>query len=139
MTDDPTPIISSGFSISGTNLVPDECTKEMDLQPTSVGLAGTKRRPDALTTLRTSYWSISFSKEASYDLDEGLAKVLEIMWPKRRKVLGYLRAGSYDEVGFFSTVNIYVDRPLYRIRPDVLRHMAFFGVKYTFDVHDYSD
>jgi len=133
------PLISSAFSIEGKDFDPDECTKAIGIQPNEIGRIGEKLRPDSLGTLKISFWSISFIKEATYDLDEGLVKVLETMWPKREKILEYLRVGSFDNAAFSSTVNIYVDRPLYRIRPEVLRRFAFFGVEYIFDVHDYSE
>ena len=131
-------LISSSFSISSPSMDPEECTDFLEIQPSSTGKKGHKRTPQSYGQLITSFWSIGPHKEPGDDIDEGMQKVLQIVWPAKERIGEYLKTRSYH-ASFGTTVNIYESRPLYRLRPETLQKMAFFGVEYIFDIHDYSD
>ena len=136
---DPRPLITSGFSIAGKDLDPDRCSLLIGMEATEVGHIGEKRRPESLVALRTSFWEISVPKMASDEIDACLKKVIDILWPKRERVMEFLEKEQFDEAGFFTIVSIHADRPLYEISADTLRRLSYFQTSYTIDINDYSD
>lgn len=131
-------LVSSWFSISGEDLLPDRCTEAIGLEPTEIGIKGKKRRPESLGQLRTSFWAIGFERERSDNIEEGLSRLLDLLLPKQREISEFLREGR-QSAGFKTSVTIHEHRPLYCLGPDTLTRLASFGLEYCLDIYDYSD
>lgn len=132
------PLISSHFSIHGETFDPQDCTRAIGIEPTYARRKGMKRRPGSLVALRTSVWTVSFSKVPSDSIDEEIARVIDILWPHQSKVLQFLSSTGL-EAGFGNSVTIYEERPLYCLSASTIQRIAAFGVDYGLDIFDYSD
>ena len=134
---DPRPLITSTFAIEGDTLDPEEVTRLIGVEPTETGLIGMKRsagRPDA----PTSYWWLKIRKQPDYDIEPGIARILDILWPQREKVVRFLRGSDFAAI-FTTGVSIYQDRPIYSLGPDTLRRLSYFDVRYCIDIFDYTE
>lgn len=132
------PFVTSSFSVSGDRLQPDAVTKAIGIEPTETGLKGTKRRPESPVLLQRSFWAVELEKERIDDIDSGLSRLLDIVWPQRKHVKEFLRLTGF-EAGFSTTVTIRACRPLYCLRGPTLRRIAYFDIPFVIDIFDYSE
>lgn len=135
------PLITSRFVLAGLGLDPNICTSRISIIPTDYSSEEKVTGRNILTGepyIKKPFWSLEFEKEPSDSIEDGLCKLLEILWPKRDNVTSLIN--SLDcYAGFTSSVTIYKDRPLYCIGPGVLSQMAYFNAEYCLDIYDYSD
>lgn len=137
MIPDPRPLITTSFTIDGVDLDPQECTREIGLEPTRAARRGERRRPESRINLVTSVWCIAIDKQPSLDTNEGLSQLLDVIWPRRVELRDYLKATKWN-AGFTTSLTIHDERPLYLLSHDSLCRMSFFGLEYSMDIHDYS-
>lgn len=130
------PLITTTFVITGANLDPADCTRSIGLEPTDVcaepKVTG-RLVPSGEPYVRKPYWSIELKKQQSYSTDEELKRLLDLLWPKRAEIVGYLEATGY-EATFTSSVTIHEDRPLYELSAETLKRLAYFDVEWVLDV-----
>lgn len=131
--------VTSGFCISGKDLDPADCTEKIGIEPTETGLVGNKRRPESLGKLVTSFWTFKNEEVEADNIDEGLNKILDILWPVRFAVRGYVTGKSHWDCGFFSTVTVYDLEPEYSLESTTMTKMSFFGLSYGLEIYDYSN
>ena len=133
------PLITNYFSITDFSLDPEECTRFLEIEPTETSKAVQRGTfLDGRPHIRDAFWTIEFSKEPSWEIEEGLSKIIEILWPQRSKVVEFLSTTGFD-ASFGTNVTIYASRPLYVLSPQVLKEMSYFGAEYGLDIFDYSE
>lgn len=133
------PLITNFFTITGKDLNIQECTRFLGLQPTETGETIQKGTSvDGRTHFRDAFWSIEFTKEPSWEIEEGLIKILDILWPRRECVTAFLSTTGHSAL-FGTNVSIYASRPLYVLSPQTLSRMAFFETEWGLDIFDYSE
>ena len=133
---DPSPRITTTFVISGADLDPAGCTRRIGLEPTDVCAEAKvtgRLVPSGEPYVRKPYWSIEFPKQKSYSTDEGLTRLLDLLWPKRVQIVEYLGQTGY-KAAFVSSVTIEEDRPLYELSAETLKRLAYFNVGWGLDV-----
>jgi hypothetical protein len=139
--DDPSPLITTFLHISGDDLDPKRCTKAAGLEPTSSnalpatlpGIFLPSGRPNVMKP----YWTLEIGSEKSYNIDFSLARLIDLIWPRRERVLKLVRDSLY-KASFGSNVTIYEDRPLYLLTGATQRRLAYFSFDYCLDIFDYS-
>jgi hypothetical protein len=137
--DETRPLITSFFAIGDINLDPDECTRLVGLNPTTTSQAIPKGfLPNGKVRIKDATWSIRFDKEPVWGIDEGLHRILDILWPQRDRVVEFLGTTGFSAL-FGTNVTIHASRPLYSLSPKTIRRMSFFGLEYLFDIFDYSE
>ena len=126
--------------ISGKSLDPSEITRQLDLEPNQVRIAGEKR--DNGRVWRESLWSydgatdpLAPAKEWT-SLEEGLLYVLDKLSPKKDLVRGY--AGNYEIIWWCGHFQSSFDGgPTLSVR--LLERLADFGAPVFIDNYFRSD
>lgn len=138
--DDTRALITSSFFIEGEDLDLEACTRELGLQPTRVVSAAIKGRwlPSGKANVVKPQWVVERKDQPSDDVNDELMKLLDLLWPRREAVIGWLKRTGHD-AGFTTSVNIFNDRPLYCLSPKTLKRLAYFNVEWGLDIFDYSD
>jgi hypothetical protein len=132
-----TPLISSFFVIEDSGVIPQLCTERIGLMPTASGIKG-ERQPGSRWPVPISFWQIKLTKEPSRSIEDGLIKLIEILWPTRAKIRSFLD-GTLFSAGFGSLVSIYEESPDYYLSAVTISALSSFGVIYGLDVYDYRD
>lgn len=138
---DVAPYISSIFVITGMELRPNECTTALNLIPTDfcaeAKLTGLMM-PSGEPFRRKPFWSIDFVKQRSYSVDDELNRLIDVLWPRRREIVRFLKTTS-NEAAFVTNVTIYHDRPRYELSPRTLQRLAYFGCEWGLDIFDFRE
>ncbi len=134
--EDAKPTINTTFWLEGDRLDLDFFTTEIGIQPTYTMKKGWL---SSNPTLRESghknpstMWEINH-KFQSYSMDEGVQKVLSIIWEKRDQILDYVRDSADVEVGIRSAIWIYEDRPVYDLSADTIQRLAYLECNFCID------
>jgi hypothetical protein len=139
--DDPSPLITTLFYLEGDQLDPKLCTEALGVEPTAFDSSSALRPgvwvPSGRPNIRLPYWKLKLTKEKSYNIDEPLKRLLDMIWPRREAVIELIRETGY-EASFTTTVTIYVDPPRYSLSGNILERLGFFGFDYGLDIYDYS-
>jgi hypothetical protein len=138
--DETCPQITSFFAIFDEDLDPEECTASLGLTPdvmtraikTGVYLPGGKPH------FKKASWEIRLDKEPAWEIETGLCKVIDTIWPHREKIIDYLSSTGFQAI-FGSNVTIHASRPLYILSPETLGRMATLGAEFSLDIFDYSE
>lgn len=136
---DPRPLITTRFEITADDLDPLECSKLLELEPTaSAAIPQVKGKwfPSGRPHVVRPYWKLGFNKEPGDDINDGLSRLLDLLWPHREAVLQLTARPGYT-AGFLTSVSIFEDRPVYGLGPETLRRLGFFGLPWGFDIFDY--
>ena len=88
--------------------------------------------------VRAPWWCLEYRREPLYTIEDGLSKLLIKLWPCRQRVKEILSQEGISG-GLSTTVDIYVDRPVYCLSPLLLARLSYFGVQYCLDIFDYSE
>lgn len=136
-TTDPRPSINTFFEIAGDDLDPEECTRRIGLTPTEAEISG-RSRPGGRLPVRVTHWTIKLEKRRVYTIDEPLTELLDILWPKRSKIMTFLLSQPFPAT-FGTNVTIYEDRPEYCLSPETIQRLAYFKSEYCLDIFDYRD
>lgn len=137
--DDPSPLITTVFAIEGDGLVSAEYTKVTAVEPTR-----TNENPPITGRLMPSgkdyrpppFWLKQLYREPSYEIEEGLVKLLDLFW-QRRQAIKELVARRGHELSFGTYVVIYEDQPLYCLTSKTMERLAEFGGEWGLDIVDY--
>jgi hypothetical protein len=133
------PLITNYFTITGLSLDPRECTRLLGIEPTETSKVVQRGTfLDGRPHVREAFWSIEFSKEPSWEIEGGLLRIIDILWPQRRKVVDLLSATGFD-ASFGTNVTIHASRPLYILSPQTLSRLSYFGAEYGLDIFDNSE
>jgi hypothetical protein len=131
------PLVDSCLCIAGFDFDVEACTRAIGLAPTRVW----RQKRDHIRTshpdILTTNWLIETGKQPCYEISDSVQMVLNLVLPRRVEILNYCAANSLT-VSFLTTVNIHENRPLYELRPEVLRELAAFDAPYALDIYDYS-
>jgi len=131
------PLITNFFAITDMALDPGECTRIFGINPTVTREATVEVPFPGRPPIEAS-WSIRFDKEPSWEIEEGLRKILNIIWPQRDKIVEFLSTTGFSAL-FGTNVTIHASRPLYVLSPQTLEGMSYFGAEYGLDIFDYSE
>ncbi len=71
------------------------------------------------------------------DLDAVVRHVLSLIWPARHRIMEFVSLRCLN-AAFVASATINDERPLYRLSPESLRRLAFFGYDFGWEVFDYS-
>ncbi|NJL27339.1 MAG: DUF4279 domain-containing protein [Thermoanaerobaculia bacterium] len=136
---DVSPRITSSFIIQGQELDTFLCTSAIGLTPTGTS-EDVKSLPAAIQkvarSIGGSYWRIDLEDEKSYDTDEGLVRLLEIVWPSREQIIRFC-SRAHADIGFLSSVSIFHDRPVYTASAETIKKIAYLGGEWGLDIFDY--
>lgn len=113
--DDPSPLVTSQFVLEDDHLDLEACTRAIGKAPTRSSAERSIRGhhvQSGKVNIRKPYWILEIEKEPSYSTDEGMLKLLDLLWPRRKEIAALLRLKRYD-AGFNTNVTIYEDRPVY--------------------------
>jgi hypothetical protein len=133
-------LITTSFEVSSEHLDPVECSRVIGLDPTACStkpeIKG-KWLPSGQPNIIDPFWRLQLTQEPAYEIDEGLTKILDMLWPHRHRVLRVIRRSGYS-AGFSSSVTIFEGRPVYSLSPRSLSRLSYFGLEWGLDVFDLS-
>jgi hypothetical protein len=130
------PSITTVFWIQGDELDPNLCTEEVGIPPTDSGTKG-QLRPGKRPPVPHSYWEVALRREPRLSTEDGLVKLLDLLWPVREKIRRFVHERPVA-AGFGSWVTIRHDLPQYRLSLPTLSRLTFFNVKYDMDINRYD-
>lgn len=133
---DPSPRLNTSFWLTGECFDPRDFTKIVEMVPTDHGVRGQIRTPRP--PVPETFWRLSLEGRRCYEIDEALAELLDLLWPKREAIRSFAKSTG-AAVGFDTNVTILEDRPVYSLSPRSLSRMAYLGADYGLDIFDYSD
>jgi hypothetical protein len=133
-------LVTTSFEIEGDPLDIEACTQAVGLPPTRFSerprQTGTSQ-PSGTPYAPTPFWSLEFGKEPADTIDDGLARILALLWDRRNEIRRFVETRELT-ASFTSTVSIYQDRPALELSAKTLERLAFFKVDYGLDVLDYT-
>jgi len=132
------PLVDSCLCIAGFDFDVEACTRAVGLEPTRVWRQKHDHIKRSAPGLPTTNWLVETGKQPCYDISDSVQQILNIVVPKRQEILSFAAANSLS-VEFITKVVITEDRPVYELRPEVLRELAPFSVSYSLDIYDYSE
>lgn len=136
---DPSPRITSSFIIGGECLDLDLCSAFIGLTPTQTS-ADARALPAAVREIAAKvgkpYWRIDLKRELSYDTNDGLSRLLEIIWPRRNEINEFVSRANLTSA-FLSSVSIFYDRPVYSASSETIKKIAYLGAEWSLDIFDY--
>lgn len=132
------PRISAYLVIGGRqDFDPDQCTRAVGIAPTQVW----RQKYEHLLNrhdLNAVEWMVGVEKKPLDDTDDALREVLIEVWPARDSIKNFVRANGL-RAWFACSVTISDERPVYRVSPETLQKLAYFGFELSLDIFDYSD
>ncbi len=130
------PLISTYFAVSGPSWDPEELTRVVQIAPTEVQKESRVRGtlfPSGEPNVVPPTWWLSFYQEPLFSIDEGLQRLLDLVWPKREIIKSYVSDHDLD-AQFGTNVTITRERPLYSLEPPTLERLSYFGYRYMLDI-----
>lgn len=143
MTTSTAPEISAFLALQGMRLDTARCSQEFGLYPTeecSEPVEKGKIWPSGEPHIRPPVWTFKIPKIEAYSVSEAMELLLVEVWPRRdaiRKHLDELKKLKV-QAGFGAFVTIHEDRPVYELNAEVLRQLAYFGIRFTLDIWDWT-
>jgi hypothetical protein len=134
------PTINTVLSLSGPNLVVDECTSAVGLEPTSSRATSVQRGvrlPSGEPNILPPEWILRISSDSSWEIDPELNRLLDLIWPRRALIKALLTADPSLSGTFLSNVHIEDGRPVYELLPATLSRLAELGLAWCMDIFDY--
>jgi Domain of unknown function (DUF4279) len=131
---DRAPQISAWLTVTGVQLDPDDCTRQVGMTPTRIWY-----QPEHLVgkpgQLRA--WSVGFERQPFDSLDQAVVALLSMVWAARQPLRDYVAAKHY-EMSVTCNVTIWQDRPEYILTAKTLRQLAELECEIGLDIFDYS-
>jgi hypothetical protein len=127
------PLILSRFSICTDNVDPDVCTSEIGIVPTEVLKKGRSRVHPRPPEPENS-WSVETERRTMYSVDESIAELLTILWPKKDQIIALCH--KCEAECLFVTA-VYANdeyRPVYDISRMSLKRMADLSASWIMDL-----
>jgi len=134
------PLVSAAFCVEGDDLVPGVFTAELEIQPSSSDDSSRHTGwlvPSGEDFYRKPFWCIEIPKSGSFDIDDQIACLLDILWPKRAVFRALQRSLTFESA-FVANVTIYGGRPVYHLSYETMARMAYFRSKFLLDILDLS-
>jgi len=131
----PSPQISVWLGIWGHNLNPDECSKYIGIKATE-----TRRQPDYFVKNNNPRigWYIGFRRREFDDTSDAINELMDTIWERRDKIKSLVKEHGFD-LSIACNITIWEDRPLYSLRPEIIKKLAYFECEVLFDIFDYSE
>jgi hypothetical protein len=126
--------IRSGFEIRGDSLDTEECTRIVGISPTMVTHKGAPRA-SGRGVYPFTFWEFELIEPHSYSTDECMAHLIDVIWDTREDIVSFLKSPGL-EAGFYSSVRITGERPVYELSAATVKRIAFFGAGYSLDIYD---
>lgn len=124
------------FVIAGRDIDPDDVTRTVGLEPTRLWHA-TNETVLKDPRMSTVNWSVGRRNVASYEVDEAVRQVLDIVWPHREGIQHYRRSRE-AKACLVCNVTIREDRPVYSLSAETMSRLAALDCEFVLDIYDYS-
>ena len=126
------------FSICGENFEPDYITKQLNIIPCETYLKGDLVKNGKIVRKETS-WSISTDYEDSYDINEQLEKISDLLNRKTETLLKLKQELSVD-ILFMITVKIKNNEtPAMYLKKPFIHFLSILDAEIGFDVYVYNE
>jgi hypothetical protein len=127
------PAILTRFAVSTGDMDPELVTRSVILQPTRILKKGQLREAPRPPVVENS-WEIETPKRTLYSLDESMAELLSIVWPKREEIVSFCQARHLQCL--FITVAWADDehRPIYELSRESLKKIGALNASWIMDL-----
>jgi hypothetical protein len=134
MTDEAATLIEGVFSIAGRDFDPDECSREVGLEPTRVWR---QRHVHLLhrTDLPNVAWELGVGPEPFDTLDDPVRLVLGKLGPSAERIVAYA-ARRQLKLTMTCLITIHAIPPAYVLSPETMRQMVALNAEFTMDIAD---
>jgi hypothetical protein len=127
------PMILTRFAINTLDVAPEEASNYIGLTPTRILKKGEPRQPPR-PPVAENRWQIESQKRTLYSLDESMAELLKIVWPKHERISSFC-AEHHFECLFVSVAWIDDEnRPIYEFSPQTLEKMGALHASWIMDL-----
>jgi len=131
-------VVNAKFMIIGDeNFDPDIATNTLKINPTKVGRKGELIRGGRLKR-KESFWEISTDYKKSYDINDQLDQILNIIIPVKEELMSIISSNNlYAKIEFVINIENN-EKPAMHLQKNVIDFASEIGAEIDFDLYIYS-